>query len=185
MSTNYAESIAEAQRKAGKLGEKKKRDAGLSADIAAELKGALDEPLAVGEIQNPVPPDVSVDAEAAAGTPPAAAVVESARVGRETLKAASLEREASQAVDVATRVAPDREPMFRQGVDFRRADLDLITDMLYRCHQHKIKLQGKKGPSIIVRAALDELAAIYSSEPKRFDAIMSRYVERKKVPVLP
>ena len=59
-------------------------------------------------------------------------------------------------------------------MDFRRAHLDLVTEMLYRCYQRRIKLPGKRGPSIIVRAALDELATIYAADPERFDAIMAR-----------
>jgi hypothetical protein len=76
----------------------------------------------------------------------------------------------------AVGVPKDLPPaVIRQGVDFRRDHLDLITEMIYRCHRQRIKLQGKKGPSLIVRAALDELAAIYTTEPARFDSIMRRY----------
>jgi hypothetical protein len=67
----------------------------------------------------------------------------------------------------------------RQGVDFRRDHLDLITEMIYRCHRQRIRLQGKKGPSLIVRAALDELATIYTTDPARFDEIMRRYSQKQ------
>jgi hypothetical protein len=43
------------------------------------------------------------------------------------------------------------------------------------CHSRKIRLPGKKGPSIVVRAALDEIVAIFNSDPLRFETIMRRY----------
>jgi hypothetical protein len=169
MSSNYADTIAQAQRNAaGKQGEKKKRDAGLSADIAAELKGALDDE----------PPKVA-DAAPVVAEPRKRPEVETATEPLPTARARRVAPPAVMAEAAAPLPAP-RPQMVRQGIEFRREDLDLITEMLYRCHRQKINLQGKKGPSVIVRVALDELTAIYSTEPDRFDAIMSRYAEKKK-----
>ena len=178
MSNNYADSIAQAQRNAAGKGEKKKRDAGLSADIAAELKGALD------DVEPPIVPEPTIVSESPAvvapskrtGVQAAAAHLPAARTKR-----VPAEEQPVPTVDTTSpQVSAARPQMIRQGIEFRREDLDLITEMLYRCHRQKINLQGKKGPSVMVRVALDELTAIYATEPERFDAIMSRYAEKKK-----
>jgi hypothetical protein len=79
------------------------------------------------------------------------------------------------AVVEATRAAKSKPKVKHQGVTFREGDLDIITDMLYHCHSRKIRLPGKKGPSIVVQAALDEIVTIFKSDPQRFETIMRRY----------
>jgi hypothetical protein len=41
---------------------------------------------------------------------------------------------------------PKKQKVKHQGVTFRESDLDLIADMLHRCHTQRIKLPGKKAP---------------------------------------
>jgi len=185
VSSNYADSISAAKRNVAGQAEKKRpqRDAGVSAGVAAELRGAIAADLAATELPDAASsvsePVTRASAELvvakSADTAPAPSKAEP-DLSPSSIAASGEVREAT--VDAAPTLQT-RKSIVRQGIDFRRADLDLVTDMLYRCHQRRIRLPGKKGPSVIVRAALDELAAVYSKAPEQFDEIMQRYAEKR------
>ena len=131
------------------------RDAGLAENIAAELRVAdrpepepLPPPVELIERERAIVP--AIPAIAAVAAPPAPA-------------------------PPAVPAPPKKQKVKHQGVTFRESDLDVIADMLYRCHTQRIKLPGKKGPSIVVQAALDQLISIFHHDPVYFDSIMRRY----------
>jgi hypothetical protein len=84
---------------------------------------------------------------------------------------------------VSPELAPDLEEastgMVRRGVQFRPMDLELVADMVHACRKGRVRLGGKLGPSIILRAALDQLADVYEHDRPRFLSIMSKYANRR------
>jgi hypothetical protein len=74
------------------------------------------------------------------------------------------------------------EPVIRQGVSFRQSEIERIGDLLEYLRKKRIRFGGKRGPTLIVRAGLEEIFRVFDEDPARFEEIMLRYQESRPSP---